>query len=82
VSECFDVIGVLTARIVSLYGEIQRADPSPKPIGTYCPEGASRWVAESTVRGRSLPVNPATVQALRCAASSLEAHAQSSAAGV
>jgi hypothetical protein len=72
-SEIFDLIGVLSERVSSLYAEIQRRDPSPQPLAVYCREGASRWVAEAAVSGRSLPVNVATLQALRCAVDELQA---------
>ena len=81
-SEIFDLIGVLTARTVSLYAEIERYDRSPQPVGVYCREGASRWVAEAAVSGRSLPVNAATVQALRCAVADLESVVRGSIASV
>ena len=81
-SEIFDLIGVLTARTVSLYAEIQRHDPSPQPIGVYCREGASRWVADAAISGRTLPVNAATVQALRCAVAQLEGVVRNTAASV
>lgn len=71
-SEIYDLMTVLSGRIVTSYGLIQRLDPNPASLADYCTEGASRWVAEAAWNGRPLPVNPATVQALRSAVARLD----------
>lgn len=71
-SEIFDMISVLSDRVATTYRLIQRLDPHPASLADYCPDGASRWVAQAAIDGRTLPVNAATVQALRYAATRLD----------
>ena len=50
---------------------LDRFSASSEPFDRYLYDPASRWVAHAVIAGRSLPINAATVKALRSVVGSL-----------
>jgi hypothetical protein len=70
-STTFEMIGDLHAEIASTYETIAAREPAVRRPGQLCEDPASAWAVDALWSGRMLPMNDATVVALRKAAAEL-----------